>query len=87
MLIEQSGQFNFIEVKEKAMDYYEIIIKGHLNKKRFIMFEQVEVLLLAEGNTRIAGYLDQSALHAVLNYIRDLGLKLISVKKAKNTNN
>lgn len=63
------------------MEYYEIIVKGHLSKKRFLMFEEMEISLLADGRTRLYGSIDQSALHAIFKYIRDLNLTLISVKK------
>ena len=68
-------------MRRGAMSYYEIIVSGHINKKRFLKFEEMEISLLEDGKTRLIADIDQSALHAVLNYIRDLGLILISVKK------
>ncbi|WP_041606104.1 hypothetical protein [Halothermothrix orenii] len=63
------------------MDYYEITVKGHLKKKRFIMFEELEVSLQSDGKTKITGRIDQPTLHAVIDHVRDLGLTLLSVKK------
>ena len=63
------------------MGNYEIVVEGHLNKKRYWMFEEMEISLLSNGRTRMCGGVDQSALHAILTRIRDMGLTLISVKK------
>ncbi len=63
------------------MSYYEVIVKGHLNGKRFLRFEGLGISLLSSGNTRIRGEVDQATLHALLGYIRDLGLTLLSVKR------
>jgi hypothetical protein len=41
--------------------------------------EGLDVSPLPEGETVISGEMDQSALHGVLNRIRDLSLELISV--------
>ncbi len=62
------------------MEYYEVIVRGHLNKKRFLMFAEMDVILLDNGRTILTGKLDQAGLFAILNYIRDMGVKLLSVK-------
>jgi hypothetical protein len=41
----------------------------------------LDVAPLPKGETLISGKMDQSALHGVLNRIRDLGLELISVQR------
>jgi hypothetical protein len=65
------------------MDYYEITVQGHLNARRAECFEGLELRLLPDGGTLIAGLLrDQAELHAMLGRIRDLGITLISVKRS-----
>ena len=57
---------------------YQIRIEGHLDER---WFEYLDVKPLPEGETLISGEMDQSALHGILNRIRDLGLELISVQR------
>jgi len=56
-----------------------IIIQGHLDKKWKNRFEGMEIS--HEGdNTILTGNLkDEAHMHGVLNIIRDLNLKLISI--------
>jgi hypothetical protein len=61
-------------------DYYEIKIKGHLDQHWSEWFADLKLTPLAEDETLLSGTLpDQSALHGLLERIRDLNLKLISV--------
>ena len=60
---------------------YQICIKGHLDQRWLRWFEDLDISLRPEGETIISGGMDQSALHGVLNRIRDLGLELISVQR------
>ena len=60
---------------------YQIRIKGHLDESWLRWFEGLDISPLPEGGTVISGEMDQSALHGVLNRIRDLGLALISVQR------
>jgi len=61
---------------------YQIRIKGHLSSQWADWFEGLAVTLEADGNTRIAGSVeDQAALHGLLKKIRDLGMELISVNR------
>lgn len=60
---------------------YEIRVKGHLDERWMRYFEGLEILLQADGETTVTGLMDQSALHGILNRIRDLGLELISVQR------
>ena len=60
---------------------YEIRVAGHLGKSWAARFEGLSMRHDPEGETVLSGMLDQSALHGVLMKIRDLGLKLISVKR------
>ena len=62
----------------------QIKIKGQLDKKWAEWFENMEVSY-EEENTILKGNVkDQAALHGILNRIRDLNLKLISVNSAKD---
>lgn len=66
------------------MDYYEITVQGHLNARRAECFEGLEIRLLPDGRTLLAGSLrDQAELHAMLSRIRDMGITLVSVKMVK----
>lgn len=61
--------------------HYQICIKGHLDERRIRWFDGLEVAQLPDGKTLISGpVVDQSALHGLLNRIRDLGMELISVQ-------
>lgn len=63
------------------MDYYEITVQGHLDVRRAESFGGLELRLLPDGGTLIAGPLrDQAELHAMLRQIRDMGVTLVSVK-------
>ena len=63
------------------MDYYEIIVQGHLDARRAECFEGLELRLLPDGGTLITGLLrDQAELHAMLSRIRDMGITLVAVK-------
>jgi hypothetical protein len=60
--------------------YYEIRIKGHLDESWADWFDGLTIRHEASGETLLIGSLpDQSALHGVLNRLRDLGVQLISV--------
>jgi len=57
----------------------KIIIQGHLDKKWKSRFEGMEISYDGD-NTILTGNLkDEAHMHGVLNIIRDLNLKLISV--------
>jgi hypothetical protein len=59
--------------------YTEIKVEGHLDKERMDWFD--DMVISYEGtNTILSGNIkDEAHLHGVLNQIRDLNLKLISV--------
>lgn len=61
-------------------EYYEIKIKGHLDSSWSDWFSGLTLTYLEEDKTLLAGLLpDQTALHGLLERIRDLNLTLISV--------
>lgn len=67
------------------MQYYEIIIRGHIDKRRASWFEGFEISHLSGGNSVLSGeVLDQATLHFILNRIRDMGLQLLSVNRKEN---
>jgi hypothetical protein len=57
---------------------YQIRLDGHLDER---WFEGLDIAQTPAGETVVSGMFDQSALHGVLNRIRDLGLELISVQR------
>ena len=64
------------------MELYEIIIKGHIDRRREDWFAGLEITQLPEGKSRLAGEVaDQAALHGLINRVRDMGLQLLSVKR------
>jgi hypothetical protein len=61
----------------------KITIQGHLDKKWKNSFEGMEIIY--EGNNTIlsVNVKDEAHLHGILNLIRDLNLKLISVNSVE----
>ena len=61
----------------------KIIIQGHLDKKWKNRFEGMEISYEGD-NTILSGNLkDEAHMHGVLNIIRDLNLKLISINSVE----
>jgi len=68
--------------KHLDAEIYEIRIQGHLDKSRLELFEGMNVARETGGTTLIYGPIpDQTALHSILLRIRNLNLKLISVRQ------
>jgi len=64
----------------------KITIQGHLDKKWMDSFEGMNISYEGD-NTILTGYIkDESHLHGILNIIRDLNIKLISVNPAEENN-
>ena len=62
---------------------YEIRIKGHLEDRWSDWLGGLSIQLQEDGTTVLIGpVVDQAALHGVIIRIRDLGLPLLSVRRA-----
>ncbi len=65
-------------------ELYEIRIKGHLDGRWTDWFGGLTITLEEDGDTLLTGpVIDQAALHGLLKKVRDLGLPLLSVNRAK----
>jgi len=62
---------------------YELIVKGLVNKNRFLNFDNLKIKITEKYNTKMNLMVDQSSLYAVLKTIRDLKLIIISLKLLK----
>lgn len=61
-------------------EYYEIIIRGHLDQRWSDWFAGLQLTWIEGDETLLSGELpDQAALHGLLEQIRDLNLTLLSV--------
>ena len=69
----------YIFIQSGMKGKIEIIVEGHLDKKWTDWFD--DILISYEGtNTRFSGNIkDEAHLHGILNQIRDLNIKLISI--------
>ena len=66
-------------------EVYEIRVKGHIDSHWFEWFEGLAVTHTEGGDTILSGpIVDQSALHGLLEKVRDLGLPLISVNRCRS---
>jgi hypothetical protein len=62
------------------MSEYEIRVQGHLDARWSAWLEGLSLSAENDGTTVIRGaVIDQSALHGLLQRLRDIGLPLISV--------
>jgi hypothetical protein len=69
--------------------FYEIRVKGHLDSSWSDWLDGMRMFYTDDGETLLTGYVvDQSALHGLLNRLRDIGIPLISVNPVdKGTDN
>jgi len=77
---------NGIGQNKNGQDWYEIEVEGHFNPRWFDWLDGWEIASLPNGNTHLSGWVrDQPALHGVFAHIRDLNLKMISLRKSART--
>ena len=68
--------------EQNRQDWYEVEVEGHFNPGWFDCLDGWEITSLPSGNTLLSGQVvDQPALHGIFACIRDLNLKIISLKK------
>jgi hypothetical protein len=64
--------------------WYEIRLQGHLDSRWAAWFDGLSLTNSSDGITIICGPVaDQSALHGLLQKVRDLGLPLVSVTQVQ----
>ena len=64
--------------------HYEITVQGILEPRWSAWFDGLQLSSDAAGRTTISGPVaDQAALHGLLTKIRDLGLPLLTVRRAE----
>ena len=64
---------------------YEIRLKGHLDSRWASWFDGLTLTNCSDGTTVISGpVVDQSALHGLLQKVRDVGVPLISVTRLES---
>lgn len=80
---------NAIKLPTNARDgFFEIHVKGHLDKSWSDWLEGLEVKLLDKGEMILSGYiLDQAALMGILNKLNGLNLTLLAVNKVHPNKN
>jgi hypothetical protein len=64
----------------------KITIQGHLDKKWKNSFEGIEIRYEGDNTILTVNIKDEAHLHGVLNIIRDLNIKLISVNPDETDN-
>ena len=63
---------------------YEIRLKGHLDSRWDTWVDGLTLTTCSDGTTTIQGVVvDQSALHGLLQKVRDVGVPLISVNRVE----
>ena len=68
------------------VQHYEITVQGHLAPRWSAWFDGLDLVRTDDGITVITGPLaDQSALHGVLQKLRDLGIPLVSLSRTPPT--
>ena len=79
-MIDQTGKQQ--QQAQGEQDRYEVEVEGHISPQWFDWLDGWEITPLPDGNTLLSGpVIDQSALHGLFARIRDLNIKMISLKK------
>jgi hypothetical protein len=66
--------------------YYYITVTGHLDSTWSEWFDGLTITPEENGTTVLAGRIvDQTALHGILNKVRDLGLPLVALRCGEPT--
>jgi hypothetical protein len=64
---------------------YDIRIQGHLDSRWAAWFDGMSLTTESDGTTVLSGpVVDQSALHGLLQKVRDVGLPLVSVTRRQS---
>jgi hypothetical protein len=64
--------------------HYDIRIAGHLDSRWAAWFDGMSLTTESDGTTVLSGpVVDQSALHGLLQKVRDVGLPLVSVTQRR----
>jgi hypothetical protein len=73
-----------IDTSSPEAGRYEIRLQGHLDKRWSTWFDDLSLTQDSDGTTVLRGLvIDQSALHGLLQRVRDTGLPLISVTQVE----
>jgi hypothetical protein len=74
------SQTHEASARRTAARWYEIRVQGHLDSRWSDRFDGLTLTQESGGNTLLEGrVVDQSALHGLLQRVRDTGLPLVSV--------
>jgi hypothetical protein len=68
---------------DETREFYHIRVEGHLDPCWSEWLDGLAIEHLPNGETLLSGFIaDQTALHGLLNKIRDMNLPLIAVERA-----
>lgn len=83
-MTDESGKQRPLE--QNKPDWYEVQVEGQINPSWFSWLEGWEITPLSDGNTLLAGpVIDQPALHGLFARLRDLNIKILSLKKCSRS--
>jgi hypothetical protein len=67
--------------EQRRGDWYEVELEGCISHQWFDCLDGWETTLLPNGNTLLSGWIrDQPALHGLFARIRDINIRIISLK-------